>query len=192
MAMRQGGHAPDSNQKGAHALKRFVKICNAVFAKFSVAGYVFIILCVLVAIANIILRRIFNFPIHGSTEMVQLCGLVTACLAIVETEWADGNVSLTILTDKLPAKAKNVLMSIVYAINVAIFVLVDVLLVNDMIRRFNVGRVTAELGIPWWVFSLILAFGFVFLTIVLLAKLVVYCAALKTGEKVNFFLLTKR
>ena len=172
--------------------EKLVKICTKTFGGISAIGCVFLISFMMVTIANIILRRFFNSPIHGSTEMIQYLALLTACLAIVETEWSDSFPSLTILTEKLPTKAYNIMMSVVFTINSILFVVLSTLFFSDLQRRFALGTITPELGIPRWIFSLVLALGIIGLTLALVAKTILYYRSIKTGERLNFFQIAGR
>ena len=172
--------------------ERFIKICSKTFGGFSAVGCVFLVAYMMVTIANIVLRRFFNAPIHGSTELIQYFALVTGCLAIIETEWSDGFPSLTILTEKLPTKVYNIMMSVVFTINTGICIVLSWMFFRDMMRRFELGTVTSELAIPRWIFSLILALGIIVMTCVLVAKTILYYRSIKTGERLNFFKIAGR
>jgi|GEM_PF-2443642 len=172
--------------------ERLIKICSKTFGGFSAVGCVFLVSYMMITIANIVLRRFFNSPIHGSTELIQYFALVTGCLSIIETEWSDGFPSLTILTEKLPTKVYNVMMSIVFTINSLICIVLSWMFFRDMMRRYGLGTVTSELGIPRWIFSLILAIGIIVMTVVLIVKTILYFRSIKTGERLNFFKIAGR
>lgn len=169
-------------------MDRIVKMSRTIWKSFSAIAAVFMIIIILVIIANIILRRVFNAPIFGSTEIVQYAGLVVASLAIVEAEWTEGNITMALFIDMMSQHARNILMAIEFTINSIIFIVLDYLLIQDVIAKFNKGTVTPELKFPRWIPSTFLAVGFIGLTLVLIVKTAMYYQAIKTREPINFAL----
>ena len=163
-------------------IRMYDKFCKA----FTKVAAVFMVLSVAVIIANIILRRFFNAPIYGSTEIIQYVGLITASLAIVQTEWTEGNITMSLFVDMMSQKARDILMFIEFVINTVIFIVIDYLLVKDVFSKFAKHTLTSELKFPKWIPSTVLAIGFIALTLILMGKAILYLRMAKTGECVNF------
>ena len=146
-------------------------------------------LSILVIVANIVLRRFFNAPIYGSTEIIQYLGLFVASMAIVETEWSSGNIVMSLFLDMAPQRVRNVILTIEFTINSIAMIVLDYLLFQDVIAKFLRGTLTSELKISRWIPSMVLAIGFVGLTLVLIVKTVIHCHMAITGKEIDFIKL---
>lgn len=146
---------------------------------------VFLILNMLIIIANIIMRRVFNTPILGSTELVSYASLITASLALAQNEWFDGNIRMTLVVESIPHKAAKVLHFVDYIICSVVFVYVSYLLVNQAVNKFIVADVSTDLHMPIFIFSAVLAFGFILLTVSIIIKMVILGYGVITGDEIN-------
>jgi TRAP-type C4-dicarboxylate transport system permease small subunit len=140
----------------------------------------------LLIVANIILRRFFNSPIFGSTELVRYLSLCAASFALSDNEWVDGNVNMTLLLEMMSNKTRDIMVFLGNVFCAVSFVLISYLLIIQAISKYTKGDITTELGIPIWIPASILAFGFVVLTLMIAIKSVILGWALKTGEKIDF------
>ena len=147
---------------------------------------VFMAISAALIIVNIILRRFFNAPIFGTTELVQYLGLIVASFAIVQNEWGDGNITMALIVDTLHQKPRYILNAIEFFLEAILFGVIDYLLFSDVLNKFSKGNLTAELRFPKWIPSLIVTIGFVLLTAVLVVKGIVYLKAAKLDKSVNF------
>ena len=140
-----------------------------------------------IIILNIILRRFFNAPIFGSTEIVQYLGLAISSFAIVQNEWGDGNICMALFVDMIHSKKARYLLNAVESfINAVIFVVIDWLLLQDTLTKFASGNTTPDLEFPRWIPSLIITIGFTLMTVVIIVKAILYLWALKEGKEINF------
>ena len=118
--------------------------------------------------------------------MVQYLGLAITSFAIVENEWGDGNIVMSLFVDRLPRRAHNILSAVEFFIEAIVFAVVDFLIYNDVMAKIARGNLTSELRFPKWIPSMIVLVGFILLTIVLFVKGILYVMAAKKNEEINF------
>ena len=140
----------------------------------------------LIVIVNIILRRFFNAPIYGATEIVRYLSLFTASFAIADNEWVDGNVNMLLIVDALPEKTRKWVLCAANFVTSIGFGIVDWLLIQQTIRRFFDQTATTEIGLPLWIPNAVLTLGFCTLTIVIAAKAIIWFWMAKTGNTIVF------
>jgi TRAP-type C4-dicarboxylate transport system permease small subunit len=154
-------------------------------AESAIAG-ILLVFNMLLIVVNIILRRFFNAPIFGTTELVRYMSLCVASLALAENEWLDGNIKMNLLFEIMSQKTRDILILFGNVACSIIFLLISYLLILQAISKFAKVDVSMELGLPLWVPSAVLAFGFCALTISIIIKSMILGFALKTGEHVDF------
>ena len=71
----------------------------------ALAGMGFLLGAMAVTVADIGLRRLAGYAMVGTLDMVQLCIMVAACLAIPYAFVAGGHVGVDLATDPLPLRA---------------------------------------------------------------------------------------
>lgn len=169
-------------------MRRFLIFADKIWRYTNIIATIFLAAIVFVIILNIIMRRFFNMPIFGSTEIIRYCSLGAASFALCQNEWFEGNVKMTILTETLSKKKRQILDFIVNIICTVAFMYISYLLVQQAIDKFVNKDVSIELNFPLFIAAGILAGGVILLTICILIKTISNAYSLKTGE--NFDLRT--
>lgn len=142
---------------------------------------------VLLIVANVILRRFFNAPIFGATEMVRYLSLVAAGFALAQNEWIDGNITMSLIHEKLSTKAAARLRSITNCVVSVAFIIITYLLYVEMGSKFANVDVSYELNFPLWLPALVLAVGFTLLTISVIIKTILLVhLEITGGAQINF------
>ena len=134
------------------------------------AGVCFFALMLLV-LTNIIMRNVFGQPLAGTFDMVGLLTATGLGLALAHCEMNDGNIAMSIVTDKMPKQMQKVVDVLVYLIAISfwgvvvwrIFVYANTSLVN--------GRITPTAEIPLYPFIFILGTNVACLCVALIFKL---------------------
>lgn len=83
---------------------------------------VLLVMMFLVAI-DVLLRYIFNRPIEGAYEAIEMMMAVVFCYGIAYTQRQKGHVSVNLITAKLSNKKRDIVKSFVSAISLGLFVL---------------------------------------------------------------------
>lgn len=146
-------------------LIKAVKIMNGI------AGWA-LGLCMLLITANVILRKIFSFPILGTYEWVGILTAVMIGTGLSFCAYNDAHITIDFVFEKFKPGLQKVLGIITGVLSFSFMVLVSVALARYAIRLASNGEVTATSGIPFFIFVLMVAFGFVFLSAVILLKLI--------------------
>ncbi len=166
-------------------MKKLIDNTNKIWNVTSLCASVFLVLNMIVIVANIITRRFFNTPIFGSTEMVSYASLITASLALAQNEWFDGNIEMTIILEMMPKRAEKILHFVDYIICSVAFTFISYLLFQQAANKFASADYSQDLKLPVWIFTAVLAVGFVLLTICMYLKTVVYGYAAVKNEEVT-------
>ncbi|MBA84178.1 TRAP transporter small permease [Thalassobius sp. S69A] len=135
-------------------MKRAIDIADTVLGHVEktaalVAGLLILALMTLVC-AEVLGRGLFNHPVHGSIDIVEqlMVALVTMGIAYCQSHF--GNVRMTLLSDRCRGRAKW--LTEVIALTVALFVVVILTKGSwlNLMRSWNNGGDTPEIGIPLW------------------------------------------
>ena len=103
---------------------------------------------VMVLIGCDIAGRLFGYPVPGAYELVSLSGGLIIGLAVPGTSRAKAHLSVDLLLNKLPDRAKRILNIATRLIGIATFLLVSISMIWMGIRLKNSGEVTAVLALP--------------------------------------------
>ncbi len=118
-----------------------------------------ILMCIVVGlvVANIILRTLFNSPIKGTVEYVQYLVLFIAVMVIGRTCFQDKHIYVTILTEKIPYKARM----IIYAVGRFLCAAVLCLMSYQMYKNIpeNMKRVTETIKLPYYLVFVVMGIG---------------------------------
>lgn len=149
----------------AHLLERAVFPASRIL---HIVGQGIIIMMVLITVADVILRYIFNKPILGSYEITEFMMVLLVFASAGYTMAVKGHVCVDLVTSQLPPRAQAIIESVTSLLALGLFSLVtwrNVLHAETVLRRHDVS---AELFIPVSPFILFIALGVAVLCLVLL------------------------
>jgi TRAP-type C4-dicarboxylate transport system permease small subunit len=135
-----------------------------------VAGICFFSVMLLILI-NILMRKLFTIPIMGTYELV---GLITATgigLALANCEIKDGNIAMSIITDRMPKKAQEITAIIIFLLSLGFWAVIVFRLFVYGNSSLKNGWVSSTSSIPIYPFIFILGFNAFCLCLVLILKL---------------------
>ena len=147
-------------------MEKLRKFGDRVWGATSAISGIMMFLISCMVIVNVILRRFTSYSILGCTELVRYFMCIAAALALMQNEWVDGNVRVTIILECLKGRARKALDFICYVITSVGFVPITWFMIEQAVDTCKKGTLTTDLFMPMWIFSAILSLGFVFLTIV--------------------------
>ena len=149
---------------------------TSIISGFILAGYMVLV------VVNVLMRKLGGRPIFGIIELICYLSLVACCFALAQTEWKNGNVTMTLVRDYLKPKAQAVFAVVVYAICFVAFIYVFVQCLLNAADKYRVGGATPDLYIPLYIITYLLAAGFIMLDICIFIKLI-----LRIGEMLKVF-----
>lgn len=120
-------------------------------------GLVVICGMVLLTVAEVIGRRLFNFPIIGSHEIQQMCLMTAAFFVWGYCQIQRGNIVITFISDMIPKKVMTYVEIISYSISTVMFGILGWRLIVQGLHLKQTGVVHAELQLIEWPFLLFTA-----------------------------------
>jgi TRAP-type C4-dicarboxylate transport system permease small subunit len=131
-------------------MQKLFKVCDRITLIFIRISTLIIIFLVLVMVANIISRSLFNAPISGTVEIVEFGMLVCIALAVSRTGLKGRHIYVSVVQDALPRKAKAVLKCFCMLISAVVFGSLTVRFLQMLPPAVTSGRVTDVLRMPYW------------------------------------------
>lgn len=135
-------------------------------------GMAVLMIMVLLLVADVVLRRIFNSPLSWSMEVVKVMLVVVVFFAEAYCGTRGGHISIDILTSRFPRKVQAVLNPFICFLGVLLFGSMAWGSSVSAIHYWNAHRITGILPIPISPFVLVVAFGSLVFALVLLVQLV--------------------
>lgn len=137
-------------EKVIHWIANFL----AFFSIASTAGML------ILSVVDVILRKFFNTPIVGASELVQMLNVGTI-LALGLGCMTNENISVDFVMDKFPEKLRHVIQFIVHLITIVILGIMIWRGCMNAMDSMSKKYVFSLLKVPQWPFILVLALGFV-------------------------------
>ena len=135
-------------------------------------GVLFLMAMMFLMVVDVFLRRVFNEPLTGSFEVVQLMQVTLVYLGVAYTTVKKAHISIDLITSHLSDRTSALLESIVLFLSLGFFALITW---RNILRAEELwtGKATSVLlSIPLFPFYYMLAFGCGLLCLVLLVQLV--------------------
>ena len=150
-------------------MNKFEKLVGSVTGKVAYCAIVALVVCVGLVVANVAKRGLGLGLISGTNELVTLLAACILGLGIPYLTFVKGHVAVGVLVDRLAPRKQAVFDVVIYAISVAIGILITWALVK--LGQYNQasGWHTGVLRVPFYYFVYMLA-GSLALTCVVLVK----------------------
>ena len=159
------------------------KKLKSVFSWFDLIGGYAVLIISLLIVLNVILRAAINVSIYGSYEYVCYTVALIVSLGLANCAINDGHVNVTFLVDKFPEKAAKINYLMTSIISLIFFILITWKMIEYAIRKYFLAEISIVVGIPIYIIVLIIAFGFLMLTLSFINKLTDIVGKGKTIEQ---------
>lgn len=165
---------PAMEAAGGRTLDRFDRFLRSIERFTAVASGLFIFALMFVGVAQILGRKLFNMPIFGYIDAIEMSISVFAFLAISYCEAVNGHVRMELFLGKLHglplwlAEAAGQVLGLL-VIGVLIYFAWD-----HAMRAYNFGDSTIDAEIPWWPSKMLIPFAFGLLFLRMLVSFVGY------------------
>lgn len=126
----------------------------------------------LIGVAQVIGRKLLNFPVPGYIDVIEIVMGVFAFLSIAYTQRLGGHVRMEILLKKMKGRSLWVVEAIGTAIIIVIIVILAWFGYEHFLRAWLIGDSTIDADLPLWPSKLLVPVAFV----VLLARLFIQFA----------------
>jgi TRAP-type C4-dicarboxylate transport system permease small subunit len=136
-------------------------------------GMAFLVLMMLVTTADVVLRAFFNIAVLSpyAFEAVEFMMVLLIFFGLSYCELQKGNINVDLLVERLPAKLRKIIDASTYTLSIGfVALLVWRSYVQTQFVR-EAGTHSTALGVPIYVFMLVIAFGSFMLWIALVVNL---------------------
>lgn len=131
----------------------------------------FLVLLVLLTVADVFLRRFLNAPVAGSFELSRLILGIIVFFTLAYCAVQGGHVVVDVLVSRFPRRAQSSVGLIIHLFSVVIMGLISWQLFLHAVKLKDAGEVTAIWEIWIYPFVFLAALGSTLLTIVFLIQL---------------------
>ncbi|HCF50290.1 MAG TPA: TRAP transporter small permease [Syntrophomonas sp.] len=124
-----------------------------------------------VVVLNVILRALFNRPLLGTVEYVNILTAVTIGLALAYCAFCDGQIAVDFFMEKLPARAQATSDIITGMLALGFWGLAARYMLDYSYEMLTTGLVSSTAQIPMYPVSYLITFGLGALCLVLLHRI---------------------
>ncbi len=153
------------------------KKLSKVFRKITVVAGVVAFFMMCIAVLNVITRAAFKQPIYGVVEIMSYASLAVGALACAQNELDDGNAVMTLIIDSMSEKKRHRLLFISNILCAVFFGSIAFRFIQEVPKAYASGQTTVTILLPMYVINIVLAFGFVCVTLASLMKTFRHLAA---------------
>ena len=129
-------------------------------------------LMVLLTVVDVTLRRVFNSPLAWSFELMQLGLVIVVWGAVLYSTGRDRHISITVLTDRFPAKARRFFRVAFDLVSALLLLLIGWRAIIYAMTLARMRQETAILEILIFPFVCVLAFGTIWAGLMLLVNFI--------------------
>lgn len=105
-------------------LARTEKVLNIIFRTIGQIGVVVLIAMMLITVADVFMRYVFDRPIVGTTEIVQFTMLTLSFLGLVWCTMLKGHIKVDLLTKYIPSTPRLISESVFYLLGLGLYSLI--------------------------------------------------------------------
>lgn len=156
-------------QKIASFITKYLSPFAEVLSKI---GSWFLVVIMLITVADVIGRKFFNMPVKGTLELISMCLIIFVFFNLPQNEMRGGNVTIDTIYVNFGKKFKKFIDSIMYVPFFAVSVLFTWQLFVLAKDEAESGTTTVILNIPTSPFIYLAAIGFVIMSVTVLARLI--------------------
>ncbi|SDF85783.1 MULTISPECIES: TRAP transporter small permease subunit [Thalassobaculum] len=164
----------DQAVSGGRMLNRLDRMLGAVERATALFSGLFIFALMLVGVTQILGRKLFNAPIFGYIDAVEMSIAVFAFLAIAYCERMNGHVRMEILIGKLRGRPLWIAEALGQILGLFVLAVLIWYGWEHAMRAYEYGDSTIDAQIPWWPSKLLIPAAFALLFLRLLLNLVGY------------------
>jgi len=153
---------------------------SAVSRTLNTVGGGLLIIIVLLTVADVAMRRLFNSPIRASMELVEMLVGTVIFFSLGYCAIKGAHIAIDILIKKFPRRIYSVTIVIMDLISVLMCGILSWRLVEYSIGLHETNTITVILQMPTYVFGIMGALGYTVLTLAYLIDLLISIEKAKT------------
>ena len=140
----------------------------------------FLIAMMLLTVADVLLRKLFNSPILGSVELVEVMMIFTGFLGLAWCAFNDSHIKVDLIVGSFPPRVQNIIDSITYLLTIVICAILSWRSIIESFAVHESNAFTPTLKIPLYPFYIVVGIGF---GVLLLAVIVLFIKSLNKAIK---------
>ena len=118
-------------------------------AMLMIAGAALVVM-MLVVVADVVLRAVFNIPVRGTYDLVSIALLIMVMFGMAPVVARRGEILIDLIDDFLPAWALRLLSLAAAGLGIALFAFCAWSMVGPAMDAWRYGDRSLELGVPQW------------------------------------------
>lgn len=166
-------------------MKKLDKLIRTIATYLDYASCVFLFIMMAFVTVYVTVRAVFGYAIFGTYEVVQLCSLLVVSLSLLHNEYDSGNITIDFLDNFVGKAGKNILMLFSLFVSGAISGICSYRIYGFLVSKITDASVTANLGIPVWIFLAVMFVSLVLLTICIFFKLAAQIIGYTLGSDIS-------
>ena len=152
------------------------RVLSPVVTVFGSVGSGAIALMMLVTVADVGGRRLFNHPVFGSMDLSTFMMVIVVFFSMAQCELMRGHITIDLLVSRFKQKSQDIFNSIAYVIFLVTFSWMTWQLIQYGIGRYHSHIVSYTLKVPLYPFIFVAALGSALLSLMVLTHLLTYLA----------------
>jgi TRAP-type C4-dicarboxylate transport system permease small subunit len=159
------------------------RIVSRIVKAFGMASIVLLGVMMMLTVADVTLRYLFNSPIMGSMELTEYIMVCVGTLGLAWCALQGAHIKVDLIVSKLPMKSQNAIDTINYLLVIGISLLItsQTFVRAGIVRRL--GMASAMLDIPQYPFLLVVSFSYLLLLATAVILLIQAISSLRAKEK---------
>lgn len=150
------------------AAKRVEEKINALSRFLGVIAIGILLAMMLFTVANVFLRAVFNRPIPGDVELIEIAMVCTSFLGLAWCAIKGKHIRVDLLVMNFPQRARGVIDAVGYVLALGTCIVISLQSFIEGLANRDINRLSASLGIPIFPFYWVTALGFGVLCLALL------------------------
>jgi TRAP-type C4-dicarboxylate transport system permease small subunit len=148
------------------------KVVSPVSRVLNYICMVVLVLATLLVVADVCLRRFFNSPIHGTSDLESLAFSIIVFCSLAWCAVNNRHVELDLITRRLPKTVQRVLELIMVFITTVILGVMSWQILKQGMALQSYNQKSTILGIPMYPFLYVAAFGSLIVALAFLVRLI--------------------
>ncbi len=141
-------------------------------------GVVIIFLLMLLTVADVVLRKIFNKGILGTLEISEFMMVAIVFFSLAEGELKDRNVNVDLMVNRLSPRSRAIIDVIVKIIGFSLYCFITFAVFGYAALVKSSGEVSLDLWLPKYPLIYIVAVALIIFSVVLLFRMIVALRAM--------------
>lgn len=148
------------------------KLITIISQAMGIISVVFLIAMMVLTVFDVLARKLFNSPIPGSVELIELMMIVTGFFALAWCASSGAHITVDLIVERMPRTLRNYVDGFIYLLSLGICIILARQSVQESHFVRDLHSITPTLKIPLFPFFYLLTIGFSALALVIFVVMV--------------------